>query len=127
MDSNLKVAVRAAVHGGDEIMNIYQLEDLGVEYKEDDSPLTLADKKCNDIIISHLENTEFPIISEEIKQLDFSERKDWETCWIVDPLDGTKEFVKRNGEFTVNIALVKNGKPLLGVIYVPGNKRAIFC
>jgi len=126
MDANLKVAVRAAVHGGDEIMKIYQLEDLGVEYKEDDSPLTLADKKCNDVIISYLENTEFPIISEEIKQLDFSERKDWKTCWIVDPLDGTKEFVKKNGEFTVNIALVKNGKPLLGVIYVPVTKELYF-
>jgi len=126
MDANLKIAVQAAVHGGDEIMKIYQLEDLGVEYKEDDSPLTLADKKCNDIIISYLENTEFPIISEEIKQLDFSERKDWETCWIVDPLDGTKEFVKRNGEFTVNIALVKNSKPLLGVIYVPVTKELYF-
>ena len=126
MDANLKIAIKAAVHGGDEIMKIYQLEDLGVEYKEDDSPLTLADKKCNDIIISYLENTEFPIISEEIKQLDFSERKNWETCWIVDPLDGTKEFVKRNGEFTVNIALVKNGKPLLGVIYVPVTKELYF-
>lgn len=126
MDANLKIAIKAAVHGGDEIMKIYQLENLGVEYKEDDSPLTLADKKCNDIIISYLENTEFPIISEEIKQLDFSERKNWETCWIVDPLDGTKEFVKRNGEFTVNIALVKNGKPLLGVIYVPVTKELYF-
>jgi len=126
MDANLKIAVQAAVHGGDEIMKIYQLEDLGVEYKEDDSPLTLADKKCNDVIISYLENTEFPIMSEEIKNLDFSERKDWETCWIVDPLDGTKEFVKRNGEFTVNIALVKNGKPLLGVIYVPVTKELYF-
>lgn len=126
MDANLKIAVQAAVHGGDEIMKIYQLEDLGVEYKEDDSPLTLADKKCNDVIISYLENTEFPIISEEIKNLEFSERKDWETCWIVDPLDGTKEFVKRNGEFTVNIALVKNGKPLLGVIYVPVTKELYF-
>ncbi len=126
MDANLKIAVQAAVHGGDEIMKIYQLEDLGVEYKEDDSPLTLADKKCNDVIISYLENTEFPIISEEIKNLEFSERKDWETCWIVDPLDGTKEFVKRNGEFTVNIALVKNGEPLLGVIYVPVTKELYF-
>ncbi len=126
MDANLITAVQAAVHGGDEIMKIYQLEDLGVEYKEDNSPLTLADKKCNDIIISYLEKTEFPVISEEIKQLAFSERKNWETCWIVDPLDGTKEFVKRNGEFTVNIALIKNGKPLLGVIYVPVTKELYF-
>jgi len=126
MDSNLKIAIEAAVHGGAEIMKIYQTDDFGVELKEDNSPLTLADEKCNDIINSYLIKTEFPIISEENKQLDFSERKDWETCWIVDPLDGTKEFVKRNGEFTVNIALVKNGKPLLGVIYVPVTKELYF-
>jgi 3'(2'), 5'-bisphosphate nucleotidase len=126
MKINLKTAIQAAVHGGSEIMKIYQMEDLGVEYKEDNSPLTLADKKCNDIINSYLINTDFPIISEENKQLEYSERKAWETCWIVDPLDGTKEFVKRNGEFTVNIALVKNGKPQLGVIYVPDTKELYF-
>jgi len=126
MNNNLKIAVRAAVHGGDEIMKIYQKDDFGIEIKEDNSPLTLADKNCNEIINSYLEKTEFPIISEENKQLDFSERKDWETCWIVDPLDGTKEFVKRNGEFTVNIALVKNGRPILGVIYVPVTKELYF-
>jgi len=126
MNNNLKIAIQAAVHGGSEIMKIYQKEDLGIEYKEDKSPLTLADKKCNDIINSYLIKTEFPIISEENKQLDYSERKNWETCWIVDPLDGTKEFVKRNGEFTVNIALVKNGKPQLGVIYVPDTKELYF-
>ena len=123
MNSNLKTAIEAAVHGGSEIMKIYSMDDLGVEYKEDKSPLTLADKNCNDIINSYLTKTEFPIISEENRQLDYKERKDWDICWIVDPLDGTKEFVKRNGEFTVNIALVKKGKPLLGVIYVPDTKE----
>jgi len=126
MNSSLKTAIQAAVHGGAEIMKIYHTDDFGVEMKEDNSPLTLADKKCNDIINSYLINTEFPIISEENKQLDYSERKNWETCWIVDPLDGTKEFVKRNGEFTVNIALVKKGKPQLGVIYVPDTKELYF-
>jgi len=126
MDQNLKIAIQAAVHGGAEIMKIYQKEDLGVEYKEDNSPLTLADKKCNDIINTYLIKTEFPIISEESRQLSFDERRNWESCWIVDPLDGTKEFVKRNGEFTVNIALVKNGKPRLGVIYVPDTKELYF-
>ncbi|MEN8186080.1 MAG: 3'(2'),5'-bisphosphate nucleotidase CysQ [Bacteroidota bacterium] len=126
MNPNLKTAIRAAVHGGVEIMKIYQKEDLGVEMKEDNSPLTQADKNANDVINTYLEKTEFPIISEENKQLDYSERKDWGTCWIVDPLDGTKEFVKRNGEFTVNIALVKNGKPLLGVIYVPVTKELFY-
>lgn len=123
MNKELGIAVQAAVEGGAAIMEIYSQEDLGVEYKDDHSPLTLADKKCNDVIISYLINTSHPIISEENRQLDFSERKDWETCWIVDPLDGTKEFVKRNGEFTVNIALVKGGKPYLGVIYVPDTKE----
>ena len=104
-------------------MEIYAQEDLGVEYKDDNSPLTLADKKCNDVINSYLIKTAHPIISEENRQMDYSERKDWDTCWIVDPLDGTKEFVKRNGEFTVNIALVKQGKPFLGVIYVPDTKE----
>ncbi len=123
MENHLKIAVKAAVHGGSEIMKVYGREDLGVEYKDDSSPLTLADKNCNDIINSYLIKTEFPIISEENRQLAFEERKDWESCWIVDPLDGTKEFVKRNGEFTVNIALVKNGRPLAGVIYVPDSKE----
>ncbi len=123
MNTNLKIAIKAAVQGGLEIMKVYAQDDLGLEYKDDKSPLTLADKKCNDIINSYLCKTEFPIISEENRQLDFEERKDWDTCWIVDPLDGTKEFVKSNGEFTVNIALVKQGKPLLGVIYVPDTKE----
>jgi len=123
MNKDLAIAVKAAVEGGAAIMEIYAKEDLGVEYKEDESPLTLADKECNDVINSYLIKTMHPIISEENKQLEFEERKDWDTCWIVDPLDGTKEFVKRNGEFTVNIALVKQGKPLLGVIYVPDTKE----
>ncbi len=125
MNPNLKIAIQAAVDGGAEIMKIYQ-NDFDVEYKDDNSPLTIADKKCNDIINNYLIKTEFPIISEENKQLDYSERKDWDICWIVDPLDGTKEFVKRNGEFTVNIALVKNGKPLMGVIYVPVTKELFY-
>ncbi|WKK67203.1 3'(2'),5'-bisphosphate nucleotidase CysQ [Lutimonas zeaxanthinifaciens] len=123
MNEALKIAVEAAVKGGAAIMTIYAQDDLGIEFKDDQSPLTLADKRCNDIINSYLERTEFPIISEENKLLSFEERRAWDTCWIVDPLDGTKEFVKRNGEFTVNIALVQNGKPLLGVIYVPDTKE----
>lgn len=121
MNKNLELAIKASLEGGEAIMEIYK-NDFSVEYKEDNSPLTMADQNCNDVINSYLIKTPIPIISEENKQLDYSERKDWETCWIVDPLDGTKEFVKRNGEFTVNIALVKNGKPQLGVIYVPDQK-----
>lgn len=118
MKSNLSTAIQAALAAGTEILKIYD-SDFQVEIKQDDSPLTIADKNANDIIVSLLEPTGIPIISEEIKELDYSERKDWTQCWIVDPLDGTKEFIKRNGEFTVNIALVQNGIPVLGVIYVP--------
>lgn len=104
-------------------MKVYSEGDFAVEYKEDDSPLTIADKRCNAVIMDYLKGTGIPVISEESKQLPYKERKNWDTCWIVDPLDGTKEFVKRNGEFTVNIALVSKGKPLLGVIYVPDSRQ----
>ena len=125
MNQNLEIAILAALEGGAEIMKVYQNE-FSVEYKEDNSPLTLADEKCNDVINSYLINTDYPIISEENRQNTYEERKDWTSCWIVDPLDGTKEFVKRNGEFTVNIAQVKNGKPQLGVIYIPDTKVLYF-
>jgi 3'(2'), 5'-bisphosphate nucleotidase len=114
----LKIAKKAALKAGEKILQIYG-EDFSVTYKEDKSPLTIADQQANRIIETFLLKTSIPILSEEGKLIDFKDRKNWELLWIVDPLDGTKEFVKRNGEFTVNIALVKNGKPILGVIYVP--------
>ncbi|MEM9678750.1 MAG: 3'(2'),5'-bisphosphate nucleotidase CysQ [Bacteroidota bacterium] len=110
--------MKAAIKAGKAIMEVYN-SSYEIEYKEDKSPLTEADKKANDIINSYLWPTKIPVISEENKQAEFSERAHWNTCWIVDPLDGTKEFIKRNGEFTVNIALASNGQPQLGVIYVP--------
>ncbi len=122
LENNLEIAIRASIEAGKKIMDVYNSE-FDYEIKEDNSPLTEADKKANDIINSYLIPTEIPIISEENKQLEYSERKNWKLCWIVDPLDGTKEFIKRNGEFTVNIALVNNGKPVLGVIYVPVTKE----
>lgn len=125
MKSYLTTAIKAALAAGTEILKIYD-SDFKVEIKQDDSPLTIADKNANDIIVSFLESTGIPIISEEIKELAYSERKDWTQCWIVDPLDGTKEFIKRNGEFTVNIALVQNGVPVLGVIYVPVTKTLYY-
>ena len=125
MKSKLSVAIKAALDGGIEILKVYG-SDFNVEIKGDDSPLTLADKKANEVINSYLLPTKIPIISEENKQLPYADRKDWSTCWIVDPLDGTKEFIKRNGEFTVNIALVENGIPVLGVIYVPVSKTLYF-
>jgi len=120
-NSYLETAILAALQAGERIMEIYDSV-IEVEYKNDKSPLTEADKQANDIINSYLTKTEFPIISEENKQTDYSTRKNWTTCWVVDPVDGTKEFIKRNGEFTVNIALVTNGRPELGVIYVPAAK-----
>lgn len=102
-------------------MRIYQdpSKDFGIEEKADNSPLTLADKAAHKCIVRHLEPTGIPVLSEEGKILPYEERKAWHRLWIVDPLDGTKEFIKKNGEFTVNIALVEDGKPVAGVIYVP--------
>ena len=125
MNKNLGTAIIASLKAGDAIMEVYNTA-FDVEFKDDKSPLTEADKRANDIINSFLIPTQIPIISEENKQIEYSKRKDWKTCWIVDPVDGTKEFIKRNGEFTVNIALVTNGKPILGVIYVPATKTIYF-
>ena len=112
-----------AIEGGYEILKIYNDESLSkeVELKSDNSPLTLADKASNAVIVKALAEhfPEIPILSEEEKSIDFAQRKGWERFWLVDPLDGTKEFIKRNGEFTVNIALIENGFPVLGVIYAP--------
>ena len=114
----LDVAIKASLEAGKEIMKIYN-SDFSFENKKDNSPLTLADKNAHNTITKYLSETPFPILSEEGKHASFEERKTWKTLWIVDPLDGTKEFIKRNGEFTVNIALVENGIPVMGVIYIP--------
>lgn len=121
----LKVAIQAAVAAGAEILKVYNTN-FAVELKDDNSPLTQADRNANAVINNGLKHTQIPIISEENRQLDYEERKGWQRCWIVDPLDGTKEFIKRNGEFTVNIALVENEIPVLGVIYVPVTKELYF-
>ncbi|RMB64181.1 3'(2'),5'-bisphosphate nucleotidase [Dokdonia sinensis] len=92
---------------------------FNVQTKKDASPVTIADVKAHDIIVAALSTTQIPILSEEGEIPPYEVRKSWERCWIVDPLDGTKEFVNRNGEFTVNIALVEDGKPIFGVIYIP--------
>jgi 3'(2'), 5'-bisphosphate nucleotidase len=97
-----------------------------VEYKDDSSPITLADKNANEVIVSYLEETNIPILSEEGAEFEYSQRKNWAELWIVDPLDGTKEFVKRNGEFTVNIALIRKKIPVFGVIYVPVSRVLYF-
>lgn len=121
----LSIAIEASLKAGEIIMDVYNTS-FNIELKDDKSPLTEADSRANDMINSYLIDTPFPIISEENKQIPYLERKSWDICWIVDPVDGTKEFIKRNGEFTVNIALVKKGKPILGVIYVPASKTLYF-
>lgn len=125
MKENLKIAINAALKAGEVIMEVYN-NPINVELKDDKSPLTEADTKANTVINQFLQPTNIPIISEENKQIDYNERKDWKSCWVVDPVDGTKEFIKRNGEFTVNIALIENGKPQLGVIYVPVERTVYF-
>ena len=119
MKAELEVAVLAALEAGSAIMEIYESDDFDVTVKGDNSPLTRADVASHEVIMKHLNTTEFPVLSEEGKAIPVRERQGWNTLWIVDPLDGTKEFIKRNGEFTVNIALVQNGRPVLGVIFVP--------
>ncbi len=111
-----------ALEAGKEILEVYDSpESFLVEHKQDESPLTIADKKSNSIICRRLEGLplNYPIISEENKSISFEERKHFDRFWLVDPLDGTKEFIKRNGEFTVNIALVEKNRPILGVVYAP--------
>ncbi|WP_394239053.1 3'(2'),5'-bisphosphate nucleotidase CysQ [Niallia oryzisoli] len=118
---------KAAYEAGRKILEVYDT-DFQVETKEDASPLTLADQQSHEMIVNHLSRSypEIPILSEEGQHLPFEERKEWSTLWIVDPLDGTKEFVNRNGEFTVNIALTHQQKPILGVIYVPVKDEMYF-
>ncbi|MAW21178.1 MAG: 3'(2'),5'-bisphosphate nucleotidase [Flavobacteriales bacterium] len=118
-------AINASIEGGQSIMDVYS-SDFSVEYKDDKSPLTLADRNCNEVIGKYLIGTGIPFLSEEGIKIPFEERKDWEYSWLVDPLDGTKEFIKRNGEFTVNIALIHNQNPVLGVIYVPVKEELYF-
>jgi 3'(2'), 5'-bisphosphate nucleotidase len=115
----LFTAIKAAESASHEILSVYHSGDFNVEAKDDNSPLTRADKKSHECIVEFLKSTGIPILSEEGRDIPYEERKHWKQLWVVDPLDGTKEFIKRNGEFTVNIALVENQKPVLGVVAVP--------
>ncbi|MDH5610405.1 MAG: 3'(2'),5'-bisphosphate nucleotidase CysQ, partial [Cyclobacteriaceae bacterium] len=121
MDFNqlLTISKEAALLAGKEIVRIYESGDFSVEAKSDSSPLTLADKASHEAIVAKLSQTGIPILSEEGKEIQFEERSKWDYFWMIDPLDGTKEFIKRNGEFTVNIALIHEGKPILGVVFTP--------
>ena len=117
---NINKIIEISKVAGDAIMDIYETN-FDYELKEDNSPLTIADKTSNEIICKSLRDLtpKIPILSEESSQIPFRKRSSWKKYWLIDPLDGTKEFIKRNGEFTVNIALINEGKPVFGVIRVP--------
>ena len=121
MNELLKNIELLAVKAGEAIIEIYESGDFGVDHKSDDSPLTKADLAAHQVIVAGLKGLtpEIPILSEESASISFEERKQWHKYWLVDPLDGTKEFIKKNGEFTVNIALIDHGKSILSVVYVP--------
>lgn len=122
----LKLAIVAAEEASKRILKVYHAENFEVEAKGNNSPLTLADVKSHEAIVEILKQTDFPILSEEGKHIPHEEREDWNLLWMVDPLDGTKEFIKRNGEFTVNIALIEKNKPILGVVAVPTAGRVFY-
>jgi len=119
----LKPIIETSYLAGEKILEIYNDNNYksSIEIKKDASPLTIADKASNNVIVNSLNkiNNKIPILSEEEKEIDYSTRKKWNLFWLVDPLDGTKEFINRNGEFTVNIALIENNTPIMGVVYAP--------
>ena len=126
MSDLLKYAIKASLLAGKEILSVYNSNDFEIQIKSDNSPLTLADQNAHKKIVEILNETNIPLLSEEGKHIPYDERKNWDQYWLIDPLDGTKEFIKRNGEFTVNIALIKDQKPVMGVIYVPVTKDLYF-
>jgi 3'(2'), 5'-bisphosphate nucleotidase len=120
-----QIAIIAAVKAGKATLNYYNT-DFEVQFKADSSPITLADIDSNAIIENELRITGIPILSEESKQIEFSERQEWKEYWLVDPLDGTKEFIKKSDEYTVNIALMKDNYPVGGIIYLPAKDILYF-
>ncbi|MFZ9982773.1 MAG: 3'(2'),5'-bisphosphate nucleotidase CysQ [Cyclobacteriaceae bacterium] len=120
------MALSAARKASAAILEIYHSGNFQAEQKADESPLTIADKTAHGIISKILAESGFPILSEEGIETDYDERKNWETFWLVDPLDGTKEFLKQNGEFTVNIALLRKDIPVFGVIAIPVERTVYF-
>jgi 3'(2'), 5'-bisphosphate nucleotidase len=123
---HLMTAVAAAIEAGGAILEVYRSSDFKIEEKADKSPLTLADRRSHERIVKRLGDSAIPILSEEGRDIPYTERKRWETYWLIDPLDGTKEFIKKNGEFTVNIAMIRDRKPAAGVIFVPDKNVLYF-
>ena len=125
---HLLMALLAAKDAGRAILDVYR-QDFDISYKDDHSPLTLADQRSHNIIVSHLSDVSgerLPILSEEGRSISYQQRRRWKYFWMADPLDGTKEFIKKNDEFTVNIAQIHQNRPILGVIYVPV-KDVLYC
>ena len=120
-------AYNASLRAGARILELYNsCEEIEVDMKADNTPITIADRDAHNIIKSYLSQTRIPLLSEEGRDLLFEERRNWDLFWMVDPLDGTKEFIKGNGEFTVNIALMYNNEPVIGIIYVPYIQKMYF-
>ncbi len=124
----MKTLLSIALEASEAIMDIYRKNETHINYKADDSPLTQADRKAHKIIVQRLKENfpQIPVLSEEGDIPDYDERKSWDEFWLVDPLDGTKEFIKRSGEFTVNIALIRKGKPVSGIVHVPTQGLSYF-
>ncbi len=125
LKSLLALAVGASLRAGQAILEIYA-DDFSVDLKADQSPVTLADRRAHAVIAEALVPAGLPLLSEEGKPIPYGERAAWESFWLVDPLDGTKEFIKKNGEFTVNIALIRGGRPVLGVVLAPALDQLYF-
>ncbi len=123
LEKDYLTAIHASIEAGKRILEVYHTADFNTDFKADDSPLTAADLASNQEIMNHLQKTDIPVISEEQKMVPYPTRSQWNRLWMVDPLDGTKEFIKRNGEFTVNIALIENQRAIFGVIYVPVSRE----
>jgi len=124
INSLAQTVLRIAKEAGDKIMAIYE-NDFAIYEKQDTSPLTEADLAAHNVIVNALTaESDLPILSEESADISWDERKQWQSYWLVDPLDGTKEFIKKNGEFTVNIALIENGKPTMGIVYAPALNKS---
>lgn len=120
-DIKIQDLIGISIEAGEAITRIYNTGDLGLEFKEDESPLTRADRESHVIIKERLKEAYpgIPLLSEEGKEIPYRERRDWDQFWLVDPLDGTREFISRNGEFTVNISLIADNRPVIGVIFAP--------
>jgi 3'(2'), 5'-bisphosphate nucleotidase len=128
MNIEIDILVNIAYDAGKAIMEIYSQDDFSVEYKDDNSPLTKADKAAHEIIIAGLRKVypSIPVISEEAEVPQYSQREKWERFFLIDPLDGTKEFINRNGDFTVNIALIEDRQPVAGVVFAPALEKMYY-